>query len=468
MTWHAALALAVVVALLFSLAFIVCLLWRRLRWRRISVFISYRAASDQKLVEQLFNRLLALNLRVWWDVKCLKPGQPWEDGFADGLFTSTVFVPVLSKAGLASFARLEAGSRCDNVLLEHLLALEQWERSKIRAIFPLFVGEAQDGTTGLSNFFATGGLPTCQAGVVVAAVDEKAREHLRRQTAREHLRRRGDAGARVPELLVADRTPGGILSQLCRHQGAFVQGEPDRALDNLAEIIKEMVLDVAQGKVITEAQQLDGHGRAPPRERRQANATNVATSRSAQPALTMQPIASGGREQSSRRPAPPQTSRNGRSAEQAEESGVEMITRYFAPPGVQIPEEERESVISPVMRHQATTKMATVQGALRKLVRVRALSQTSQHRRNLQAIDRYENVVSPRSAGQRSTDPEDVEAARTQRRDMRRDVRRDTETLTRLQRSSEVRAERVNQVIAHRRQHGSPLGVSSPMMGARI
>ena len=208
MTSHASIALALVAALLLSLAFIGWFLWRRLRWRRITVFLSYRAASDQKLVEQLYNRLLALKLRVWWDVKCLKPGQPWEDGFADGLFASSVFVPVLSKAALASFARLEAGSRCDNVLLEHLLALEQWERGKIRAIFPLFVGEAQDGTTGLSNFFATGGLPSCQAGIVVAAVDEKAREHLRR---------RGLASS-AAELKVADRTPGGILSQLCRHQ----------------------------------------------------------------------------------------------------------------------------------------------------------------------------------------------------------------------------------------------------------
>ena len=208
-TSHASIALALVAALLLSLAFIGWFLWRRLRWRRITIFLSYRVASDQKLVEQLYNRLLALKLRVWWDVKCLKPGQPWEDGFADSLFASSVFVPVLSKAALASFARLEAGSRCDNVLLEHLLALEQWERGKIRAIFPLFVGEARDGTTGLSNFFATGGLPTCQAGIVVAAVDEKAREHLRR---------RGLASS-AAELKVADRTPGGILSQLCRHQG---------------------------------------------------------------------------------------------------------------------------------------------------------------------------------------------------------------------------------------------------------
>ena len=217
MTSHASIALALVAALLLSLALIVWFLWRRLRWRRITIFLSYRVASDQKLVEQLYNRLLALKLRVWWDVKCLKPGQPWEDGFADGLFASSVFVPVLSKGALASFARLEAGSRCDNVLLEHLLALEQWERGKIRAIFPLFVGEAQDGTTGLSNFFATGGLPTCQAGVVVAAVDEKAREHLRRR-----------ASPRVRGAKVADCTPGGILSTVPSQEPLYKANPPAR------------------------------------------------------------------------------------------------------------------------------------------------------------------------------------------------------------------------------------------------
>ena len=53
---------------------------------------------------------------------CLKKGQPWEDGFADGLFDATVFVPVLSTAGLANFARLEADSPCDNVRLHVLQA----------------------------------------------------------------------------------------------------------------------------------------------------------------------------------------------------------------------------------------------------------------------------------------------------------------------------------------------------------
>ena len=60
------------------------------------------ALIGQALVEDLYHRLIALKLRVWLDVKCLKPGQPWEDGFADGLFASAIFVPVLSKVSATS------------------------------------------------------------------------------------------------------------------------------------------------------------------------------------------------------------------------------------------------------------------------------------------------------------------------------------------------------------------------------
>ena len=70
---------------------------------------------------------------VWFDKECLKPGQPWEMGFADGLFASRIFVPVLSRRGLANFASLHAGSRCDNVLLEHEVALEQLEPRQMLA-----------------------------------------------------------------------------------------------------------------------------------------------------------------------------------------------------------------------------------------------------------------------------------------------------------------------------------------------
>ena len=156
----------------------------------------------------------------------------------------------------------------------------------------------------------------------------------------------------------------------------------------------------------------------------------------------MRLVASGGGEQQSqrsRRPAPPPQARKGRSAEQAESAGIEM---YFAPPGVQIPEEE-SSVISAVKRHEAATHQATLQGALRRLApAVKALSPRKQHRKNLQAIDRFENVVDA-SAAQRGARPEDVEAARYARR-------RDRETCKRLHQSSEARVEHVNQVIANR------------------
>ena len=41
---------------------------------------------------------------------------------------------------LGRFEVLHAGSACDNVLLEHTLALEWFERGEIKGIFPVMVG----------------------------------------------------------------------------------------------------------------------------------------------------------------------------------------------------------------------------------------------------------------------------------------------------------------------------------------
>ena len=65
----------------------------------------------------------ARQLRVWYDKKSLLWGQRWEQGFVDGLRSSLVVVPVLSRDGLAPFAALRSDSRCDNVLLEHRIVL---------------------------------------------------------------------------------------------------------------------------------------------------------------------------------------------------------------------------------------------------------------------------------------------------------------------------------------------------------
>lgn len=240
----------IVVALLCVL---MCVYARATHWRRVTVFLSYRVEPDQELVKQLHERLVALGLRVWFDFECLKPGQNWEEGFADGLFASRVFVPVLSKAGLASFADLDAGSRCDNVLLEHLLALEQKDRGRLKAIYPVLVGKLDAATGRHGHFFTSGGMPDCSRHVAVDAVDAKAREHLTRKLGVTH------GGT----LRVGDRSPRGVLHQLCQHQGGFVQGECDAALDKIARQIQQTVKDVAAGRVIAEA-----HGAADARASR--------------------------------------------------------------------------------------------------------------------------------------------------------------------------------------------------------
>ena len=111
----------------------------------------------------------------------MPPGQPWEEGFADGLCSSDVFVPVLSKASLAPFAQLTAASACDNVLLEHQLALELHKRGDLRAIYPVLVGELKhlgDEFGDLySDFFKSGGVPACP-DEVVKAVEDNVAEHL--------------------------------------------------------------------------------------------------------------------------------------------------------------------------------------------------------------------------------------------------------------------------------------------------
>ena len=157
---------------------------RRTSRRRVVVFLSYRVASDAKLVGVLYNRLRVEGLSVWLDRECLVDGKKWEDGFADGLFGSAIFVSVLSKDALEPFASLNADSGCDNVLLELRLATILQRGGHLRHIKPVLVGEAIDDLgnelgAGYSNFHHGGGVPSCPE-LSVANVEQKATEHLRR------------------------------------------------------------------------------------------------------------------------------------------------------------------------------------------------------------------------------------------------------------------------------------------------
>ena len=193
------------------------------------VFLSYRVASDAALVEVLHDKLTMRGVRVWWDRKCLLPGQPWEEGFADGLFASSVFVPVLSKAGLKNFGELTAGSWCDNVLLEHRMALELKHRGGIKLIQPVMVGEVQQlGSIGegFGNFFADQGRPNCPE-IVVNAVEEKLAEHLRRGG-------KGDAQT-------APQTVKEVLDTVLSHQGVALSGARSVAIELVVDEIVRAV-----------------------------------------------------------------------------------------------------------------------------------------------------------------------------------------------------------------------------------
>ena len=111
----------------------------------------------------------------------MPPGQLWEEGFADGLNESDVYVPVLSKAALASYAQLTSQSKCDNVLLEQLLALELKKRDDSFLICPVFVGELENhphlGGDIYTDFHQTNSIPKCPE-MAVESVGNKLSEHL--------------------------------------------------------------------------------------------------------------------------------------------------------------------------------------------------------------------------------------------------------------------------------------------------
>ena len=166
----------------------------------------------------MHDKLLNHGVGVWWDKVCLSPGQQWEQGFADGLFGASVFVPFLSKAALAPFAKLQPGSGCDNALLEFRLALELVARGELHGIFPVFVGEPEDYGSlgeGYGDFFQGGGMPTAP-DVQVEAVEAKVMEHLKR------------SGRDGPMLVAADCTVKRVLEAICKHQGEFLKGAPKR------------------------------------------------------------------------------------------------------------------------------------------------------------------------------------------------------------------------------------------------
>jgi serine/threonine protein kinase/Leucine-rich repeat (LRR) protein len=201
------------------------------------VFLSYRVSSDAKHVKHLHDMLEARGLTVWWDKKCLLPGQPWEEGFCAGLADSGHFVCLLSRGAINSekpwenFSKLEAGSRCDNVLLEWRLALELKRRGMIEGMFPILIGDViEDPTTHsvtYSHYNRTGCGPKDLPAVPVLSMEQKLRDHLDRE---------GLGAPFEDEMTVAD-----ITKEILASQGGFIVHHAETAWNTVVEQIVRMV-----------------------------------------------------------------------------------------------------------------------------------------------------------------------------------------------------------------------------------
>ena len=216
------------------------------------VFISYRVASDAALARELHTRLSQAGLRVWLDVVCLVDGHRWLDGFCEGLAGSRVFVPLLSVGGIGSWAGLAPESPCDNVLLEHRLALELRARGLLDAVFPVFVGPplpaatpggggggaaAAGGSTDIvrgSLFDALrSGVMAPPADVVVATVEATL-----------HAQLDGTLGLGVP--LRDAASAAAVWKEMCAFQGAMLSGEHAPSMD---AVVRRVAAAVASERV---------------------------------------------------------------------------------------------------------------------------------------------------------------------------------------------------------------------------
>ena len=131
-----------------------------------------------------------------------------------------------------NFSTLTALSACDNVLLEHRLAIELRERGMIERIYPIMIGDYVDSTQSYTNYFASGCHPDLAtlSDVVVGSVEAELLVHLDKES----------LGSPCLDVLsIAD-----IVNKMTENQGCLIEGEKAKMFDNAVEIISKMVEDL--------------------------------------------------------------------------------------------------------------------------------------------------------------------------------------------------------------------------------
>ena len=125
---------------------------------KFDCFLSYRKSADKEVARQLYLTLKAASpqIHAFLDEFCLKPGEPWKEGFIRGLHASRCFVAIMSASALSGPRDPYRDHSRDNVLIEYETALRiSAETNNTRFIVPLFVSEYEttvDGRRVLAKF----------------------------------------------------------------------------------------------------------------------------------------------------------------------------------------------------------------------------------------------------------------------------------------------------------------------------
>ena len=210
-------------------------------------FISYRVDANLPEARALYNLLTenGLNKNTFFDKECLPDGENWQNEFCKGLVNSRVFIPIVSEDAIKNPDRswqnfeslLEDQANCDNVFLEHCLALELMQRGYIEKIFPVFIGKKQvddDGTTITTTYVKINHrleMPQNCPDKIIKVVQSKVSEHL------------DNSSLGCP---YKQRTAAAVWAEISRRQGAEVEGASSIAFQDPVKRLLNLTKSASQ------------------------------------------------------------------------------------------------------------------------------------------------------------------------------------------------------------------------------
>jgi hypothetical protein len=125
-----------------------------------------------------------------------------------------------------NFSKLTADSKCDNVFLEHRLAVELQGLGLIEKVFPVFIGDVDAATGQYGNYYGGKCNPSLPS-VAVKSVEEKILHHMESQA--------------LGTPLEPDRTVLSVVTAITACQGHFIEGAADATFAAAAASIAKML-----------------------------------------------------------------------------------------------------------------------------------------------------------------------------------------------------------------------------------